>query len=551
MKLSDIANLKVSEKDKPVLEESSNNKKALSTDEASDIWYKAIEQKPTVTTPEEFAKRIAASKTKPKTKKKKNTAKSKTKKMKAPSPTEKKRIKKEDAANAQGSDQGAVQAGDHRDDQTEAQHNAHTNAQTGVQASVHIDAHRDDQAMIQADTQYSAQADVQTADQDSVQTSVRPKDQGSAHREAQGDAHGPIQGIAQGTDHRDNQANAQAPAQTPMQALKQTPMQAPENTIAMASIPASDESTLQPVPLSPNEMILYLCIKKLNGSFSTLNHLSEKTGIPYGSIRRYKYNLVNQHLINFESNKNLGMLKGFYATLTDVPAQLLCTENEAIAFRETFQKIDFSDLSIIKKIDLEMLDSDQNKSSSYVLSSKESSKKTTTDEIKKILATHSELKYWVGKGINPGKVQDWMQEFDQSLQSIVRSLCHGQFELTDLGKEKSIPVKSPLGWFHGTLKKTGGIFPEPKGYMSFEAKELEKEQKESEERKKKLEELRTIRAKKEEEEFELRFEQMMADPAGELFRECEAMLDDFARRRKGTGTFDIAMKAALEKIEDR
>ena len=133
---------------------------------------------------------------------------------------------------------------------------------------------------------------------------------------------------------------------------------------------------------------------------------------------------------------------------------------------------------------------------------------------------------------------------------MVMSLCHGQFELIALGKEKSIPIKSPLGWFHGTLKKTGGIFPEPKGYMSFEAKELEKEKKAAEERKKKVDELRTIREEKAEEEFEIRFLEMMATPDGELYKRCYGTLNDFIRKKPGTTAFDIEMRMVLKELEE-
>ncbi|MCP4911878.1 MAG: hypothetical protein GY909_02075, partial [Oligoflexia bacterium] len=104
-----------------------------------------------------------------------------------------------------------------------------------------------------------------------------------------------------------------------------------------------------------------------------------------------------------------------------------------------------------------------------------------------------------------------------------------------------------FNWFYRIIERTGH-YPAPKGYKSFEQKQLQRERQLIEEREKRIQELKEIHCKKWEQERDLEFWEMMNNPKGELYKECYARLNSFQRDFKNGKMFEMAMVKAFDEI---
>lgn len=175
------------------------------------------------------------------------------------------------------------------------------------------------------------------------------------------------------------------------------------------------------------------------------------------------------------------------------------------------------------------------------------SNKTTTEEIETILSTHPELGYWRQKGLKPKQLEEWTK-ITGNIDNLIQSLCHCRYEMVDLNLEESKPIDNVFNWFFKIMEKAGS-YPKPKGYKSFEEKQIEQERKNLEEKRKRVEELKALSRSKWEMELEETFWEMMNDPEGDLYKECHGVLNKFAKKSKGK-PFESSMRSEFDKIMD-
>ena len=185
--------------------------------------------------------------------------------------------------------------------------------------------------------------------------------------------------------------------------------------------------------------------------------------------------------------------------------------------------------------------------SSSISSSSSSTKTTTTLCIDEIVNNHPEFGYWRQKGLTVKQVEFWIKTADCSPESMIKSLCHCRYEMVDMGLEESKPIKNVFNWFYRIVEKTG-YYPAPKGYKSFEQKQIERERQFIEEREKRIQELKEIHQKKWEQKRELEFWKMMNESAGELYKQCYEQLSSFEKDLKTSKVFETVMRNAFDKV---
>ena len=96
---------------------------------------------------------------------------------------------------------------------------------------------------------------------------------------------------------------------------------------------------------------------------------------------------------------------------------------------------------------------------------------TATKTVKQKLETHPELGYWRQKGLSTKQVEQWIKIADSSLENMIQYLCYCRFEMVDLGREESEPIKDVFNWFFRIIERTGG-YPKPKEYQSHQEKTI-------------------------------------------------------------------------------
>jgi hypothetical protein len=113
--------------------------------------------------------------------------------------------------------------------------------------------------------------------------------------------------------------------------------------------------------------------------------------------------------------------------------------------------------------------------------------------------------------------------------------------MVDMNLEESKPIENVFNWFFRIIERTGH-YPKPKGYKSFEEKQIEQERKTIEEKEKRIQELRELSRKKYEQEQEEKFWEMMNDADGDLYKQCHAKLNLFEKNLKGGPVFEKSMR---------
>jgi hypothetical protein len=175
-----------------------------------------------------------------------------------------------------------------------------------------------------------------------------------------------------------------------------------------------------------------------------------------------------------------------------------------------------------------------------------SSKNLTTKEQGKLcledgtdLWITPEMRYWKAAGLDDGQIRLWMQEFNKDLDLLVENLKYCRFEMVELNMEEKKEIRSPVDWFYKILVRRG-YYPRPKDFRSMSEIEVEERQRILEERAAERERMRQL-------EVEEKFQDMLDDPEGELYRQCFSSLNDFARKSKGK-LFESAMREAFNTI---
>jgi hypothetical protein len=172
---------------------------------------------------------------------------------------------------------------------------------------------------------------------------------------------------------------------------------------------------------------------------------------------------------------------------------------------------------------------------------------TTTKKIEPTLTTHPELGYWRQKGLTSKQIEQWMKTTGSTFENLIQSLCHCRFEMVDMNLEESKPIENVFNWFFRIIERTGH-YPKPKGYKSFEEKQIEQEQKIIEDKEKRIQELKELSRKKWENEQEEKFWLVMNDKNGDLYKKCHSKLNSFEKNLKGGPVFEKSMRKVFDEL---
>jgi hypothetical protein len=196
-------------------------------------------------------------------------------------------------------------------------------------------------------------------------------------------------------------------------------------------------------------------------------------------------------------------------------------------------------------------DQDNMGADSLISSSSLINKTTTKNEIEKILTENPELGYWRQKGLTKKQIEEWMKVAGCDLESIIKYLGYCRFEMVDLGVEESKPVNKVHDWFFRIIEKAGH-YPKPKGYRSYEEKEIERRKNIFEEKQNHLSELQELREREMVIERDIQFEEMLQNPKSELHKRIFGMLNDYSRKLKpNTKGYIRSMRIAFDEYIDK
>lgn len=282
----------------------------------------------------------------------------------------------------------------------------------------------------------------------------------------------------------------------------------------------------------------------INNSSRITKHalISEATNISYLSVRDALYNLTRDGFLKRKVRYRRGSFQGFKYFLDEEKCEIFMRrQSEKTYYCQTPHSLPQSDQQSVSPTLSPTLYTAGTISSSSIFN------KTTTKSFEETLYNHPELGYWRQKGLTAKQIEQWMKITGSTLDNMVQSLCHCRFEMVDLDYENSKPVKNVFNWFYRVIERAG-FYPAPKGYQSYLDKQIEQEKALLEECEKKLEELRQIQQKKIEQEKELSFREMMANPEGDIYKACFARLNHFAKKSSNAELFEMAMRKVFDEL---
>ncbi len=336
--------------------------------------------------------------------------------------------------------------------------------------------------------------------------------------------------------------------------------------------PLDESSSVSPVLLTENQALLYFCLQIINGNVTSLNRISQEIHVSVYTLKSCLQKLRQENLIHYGGLCNCGGRIGFTARPVWRPIILrgdknkLLSKLKAINCRNLMFVVPLGQdpqTDPVKLLHDQIVDSlldhpvEAHYSSSSSLFKKTTTTKvgnhkdtsTRTEAIAKALATHPELGYWRQKGLTARQVEQWLDLTGASLESMLQSLCHCRFEMVDMDLERLKNVNNVFNWFYRVIERIG-YYPTPKGYKSFQEKQLEIEQKLLAEKQERLKALEEIQRQKREVERELTFREMLADPASELYQECFKRLNNYAKQTRLSSIFERAMREAFHQVMD-
>ena len=284
-----------------------------------------------------------------------------------------------------------------------------------------------------------------------------------------------------------------------------------------------------------------------------LKTISRATGVPYGTARKAIKALVSEKCISQPSRYRKGRFQGFSYSLNEP----LC--KQFIEWRQQFyseqdkghtvgqsngQSISHPWEQSEERTLLRAVTGTDTISSSIFI------KTTTNKDIDKILQYEPELGYWRQKGLTAKQIENWMQQANCSLENMIQYLCYCRFEMVDLGLEDSKPVKKVFDWFFRILERTGA-YPKPKGYKSYQQKQLESERQLVEQKEKEAREAEELYRRKVQADQDKKFWDMMNEPEGDLYKQCYDSFSSFQKKHTSGKAFELAMRAAFDNLIEK
>ncbi len=360
------------------------------------------------------------------------------------------------------------------------------------------------------------------------------------HRVDHRDGYSVVQSIEQSVQIP-TKVPSKTPTHQPPQIITNIPTKQPTQQPPQIPSDKVDQSSIYLPTLVENEVVLYYCLKYLKGQTTTMSKIHQATNISTDTLRGCLKRLRKKEMIaEYGGLKNEAGQVGFSAKIAE---KQFFFRGDQERLKHKLHIINYPHLPIISNHVINQLDNQLLNSSSSLLSNK-----TTTDEVENILTTHPELGYWRQKGLTQKQMEEWTK-ITGNIENLIQSLCHCRYEMVDLNLEESKPIDNVFNWFFKIIEKAGS-YSKPKGYKSFEEKQLEQERKNLEEKRKRVEELKALSRAKWEQELEETFWEMLNDPETDLYKECYGKLNKFAKKSKGK-PFESSMRSAFDKIMNK
>jgi hypothetical protein len=310
-----------------------------------------------------------------------------------------------------------------------------------------------------------------------------------------------------------------------------------------------DEQTLTKVHFNPDHKSIYLSRQQLSiyDFLLTQNHegfisaaqISASTGIPKPTIHKSLRKLRARKALQYTKYQKNGRQGFVYSINKNV---VIDRSQQQLAQNPYFQGYTVGQ-TLGNRVGQTVCITKQNSSSLY-------NKTTTTEEIQNILSNEPELGYWCQKGLTVKQIENWMQHANCSLESMIQYLCYCRFEMVDLGLEDSKPVKKVFDWFFRILERTGA-YPKPKGYKSYQQKQLESERQLVEQKEKEAREAEELYRRKVQADQDKKFWDMMNEPEGDLYKQCYDSFSSFQKKHTSGKAFDLAMRAAFDNLIEK
>jgi len=352
----------------------------------------------------------------------------------------------------------------------------------------------------------------------------------------------PIQIPTQILTEKPGEIPTQEPSQIPTQKPGEIPTQTP------SQIP-----TEKPI-LVENEVILYTCLKHLNGRTTTMPSISRETGgISTDTLRGCLKRLRKKGMIQqYDGLKNEAGQVGFSAKVAEREFILRGDEKK---LKQKLEGINYSNLPILtNQLDNQVNDQVKyqvnNQLDNQVLSSSSLFlKNNTTSKATEILETDIELGYWRQKNLSPKQFLSWLKLFNDDIDLLIESLSYCAFAMVDLKEEKEKPVRNVFSWFFKIVEKTGS-YPKPKGYKSCRQKLIENKERVLKEKKEEIERLEKLNKEESELNQELEYQRMFQNKEGEDYKWCFNRLNDFTKKLPEThSVFRTLMKKAFDELQ--
>jgi hypothetical protein len=269
-------------------------------------------------------------------------------------------------------------------------------------------------------------------------------------------------------------------------------------------------------------ILTYLIQNKLR--IARLQDIVKSTGVSYGTVRGSIATLVREKCISKPVRHRHGVYHGIKYKINET----VCNQFEVWKYTGQLDRQIEGQIGKQASRQTDTLYS----SSSYI-------ENTTT--IESVISINPDLRYWHDKGLTQKQFTAWLDTAQCGPETLAQYLSWFAFDATENGIEDAKQIRDVFNWFFRILEKTGA-YPKPGNYKSHTDRMLAQERELVDSKAAKLAELKQLRDQKTQIEIDTAFEEMMADPECQLYRDCLKTLNKYQRKGKA---FDEAMKRAF------
>lgn len=267
-------------------------------------------------------------------------------------------------------------------------------------------------------------------------------------------------------------------------------------------------------PLTENQGRILEYLYEVAGGLTNVDTICSETVIAYGTVRKCIDVLLKEGYIISKKRFNGHAFNGFEYSMNNHLCSLYLAQVRG-GRSEGQSRGRLHGQSVGQTIGL----SDGRAITPFSSRFSEDLKPTTTETG---VLNDPELRFWAGEGVTEKQVNNWMSEFQMSQDEIVLSLRYGRFDILERGD-----VQNSANWFYKILTKNG-FYPRPANYRSvveIRAEALLQQQKRDREAQANLEAI----------DFEVKFQEFLANKDASLYQELFSQVGNFAKEQLKSG----------------